>query len=307
MTPVAFVSHEVCLEHDMGASHPEAPGRLRAITRHLELSGFGDELLWAHPNAPHCDYWSKVHAAALVERLQREAPTQGLSWLDGDTALNSQSVNAAAYASASVLQAIDLIAANTVDAAFCAIRPPGHHAEYDQSMGFCLVNQAAVAAYYLRQQLGVERIAILDFDVHHGNGTVDIFRDDPCTLVCSSYQHPFYPGRQLGIARDHLIYSPLAAGTGGGDVLKEMETRWLPVLAAHQPQWIIFSAGFDAHADDPLGGLSWQTEDYRAITRLLLHFDGGASCPVLSLLEGGYNLNVLGACVQAHLEGLRER
>lgn len=307
MSSIAFVSHEACLEHSMGPSHPEAPARLRAIARHLDQSGFGDGLHWAQPSAPHRGFWPRVHAAALIERLARETPAEGLAWLDGDTALNPQSVSAAAYASAAVLLGIDLVAASTVGAAFCAIRPPGHHAEYDQAMGFCLINQAAVATQYLRQQLNVERIAILDFDVHHGNGTMDIFKDDPAVLVCSSYQHPFYPGRQLGLARDHLIYSPLAANSRGADVLKAMEAQWLPALAAHRPQWIIFSAGFDAHAADPLGGLCWQTEDYRAITRLLLSFDGAASCRVLSLLEGGYNLDVLGPCVQSHLEALSER
>lgn len=307
MTAIAFISHRACLDHAMGASHPEAPERLRAITHHLANSGFGDSLRWEQPREPHRAYWANVHAQALVERLERESPAQGLTWLDADTALNPHSLNAAAFASAAVLHGIDLVASGEITAAFCAIRPPGHHAEFAQPMGFCLVNQAAVAVHYLRQHLGVQRVAILDFDVHHGNGTFDIFKDDPATLVCSSYQHPFYPGRQLGIVRNHLIYSPLAAGTKGSRVLAEMESRWLPALAAHKPQWIIFSAGFDAHVSDPLGGLCWQVDDYLSITQLLLSFDGGASCPVLSLLEGGYNLEMLGACVQAHLEGLNER
>ncbi|WP_372763598.1 histone deacetylase family protein [Litorivivens sp.] len=310
MGSVAIVSHEACLDHSMGSRHPEAPARLRAIVNHLKGSELGDSLRWEQPpaslRAPVRALWSQVHSPSLVHTLTESVPSHGLTWLDADTALCCDTLKAAEYAGAAVLHAVDLVSAGTVGAGFCAVRPPGHHAEYDSAMGFCFINNAALAAAYLRERYAVQRIAILDFDVHHGNGTFDIFCNDPDTLVCSSYQHPFYPGRRLDLDAGNLIYTPLEAGTRGAVALREMERVWLPALAAHRPQWIIFSAGFDAHKDDPLGGLHWDSQDFGELTRLLLGFTGEPKCQVLSLLEGGYNQAVLGESVESHLVALAD-
>lgn len=249
--------------------------------------------------------WEQVHGSHMVDSLRALSPAQGYAEIDADTRMNPHSLRAARYASATVLRALDGIAGGEFDSAFCAIRPPGHHAEQAIPMGFCLVNHAAVAVQYLRSRLGVGRIAILDFDVHHGNGTVDIFRNDPATLVCSSFQHPFYPGRQLASGVSHLIHSPLAAGTTADAVLAVIDRDWLPAVERHKPEWLIFSAGFDAHRDDPLGGLKWRSEDYYTITRRLLEVaqvtTGGRS---LSLLEGGYHPDALAQSCHWHLRAL---
>lgn len=294
----------------MGTGHPEAPDRLRAISQYFQYSGMLQDL--AAPSVPSSSeligpLWAKVHSGAMLERLRILSPMQGYAEIDADTRMNSHSLTAARIASTAVLRAIDGIAAGEFNAAFCAIRPPGHHAERATPMGFCLVNHAAVAVEYLRSRLGARAVAVLDFDVHHGNGTVDIFRSDPDTLVCSSFQHPFYPGRHIASSASHLIHSPLEAGSNADSVLASIDRDWLPALEQHQPEWIIFSAGFDAHCNDPLGGLNWHSEDYYKITRRLLEV-ARASCGgrVLSLLEGGYDLDALAQSSYWHVRALLE-
>lgn len=305
-TTLGFLTHEACFAHEMGEGHPESPERLRAISRYLDDCGLLADLCVAPVEALSGEklarLWQQTHSPQLLARLDKVSPQAAYADIDPDTRMNPYSLSAARHATATVLNAVEGIAGGQFQAAFCATRPPGHHAEYDAAMGFCLINQAAVAVNYLREAHGVEAVAVLDFDVHHGNGTFDIFRHDESVLVCSSYQHPYYPGRQTMTRGPNLVHSPLEAGSNCDVLLRLIERDWLPALQKHRPEWIIFSAGFDAHRDDPLGGLNWSSTDYYHLTRLLLEI----TCPfsqgrVISILEGGYNLNALAESVAAHL------
>lgn len=213
-----------------------------------------------------------------------------------------------------MVQAVDGVVAGDFERAFCAVRPPGHHAEYDLSMGFCLFNNVAVGVKHAQATYDIKRVAVLDFDVHHGNGTVDIFKDDPSVLVCSSFQHPFYPGRQVDIQRPNIVNTPLGAGTEGSEFRRAIERDWLPALERHRPELIFVSAGFDAHRDDPLGGLGLVESDYVWVTDLIVNAansyctgeNAQSAGRIISILEGGYNLDALALSVHAHVGRLNE-
>ncbi len=303
---LAFLTDEACLSHEMGIGHPEAPARLLAINQHLTETGLLADFLV--PATTLRDdktieaLWAEVHSVELLESLIARSPQHGYAEIDADTRLNCHSLRAARTATAMVMQAVDGIVAGDFEAAFCSVRPPGHHAERSMAMGFCLVNQAAVTVNYLRRTCGARSFAILDFDVHHGNGTFDIFKDDESVLVCSSYQHPFYPGRQSDSVAPNLVHSRLDAGSNCDILLRLIERDWLPALERQRPEWVIISAGFDAHRDDPLGGLCWTSTDYYRLSRLLLDsVQPLCAGRVISLLEGGYNLKALAESVDAHL------
>lgn len=298
----ALITHEDCCLHDMGSYHPESPARLTAIREYLDGSGLLKELSVLQAQPALIEQIERVHPHQHVARIRAAGPEEGLVSIDPDTSLCPHSIRAADLAAGAIVQAVDGVCDKRFQNAFCAVRPPGHHAEQAISMGFCLFNNIAIGVRHAQAERGLTRIAVLDFDVHHGNGTVDIFKDDPSVMVCSSFQHPFYPGRYADIERPNIINTPLAAGTGGEQFRQAIERDWLPALERHQPEMIFVSAGFDAHRDDPLGGLNLVEDDYAWITRLIVkaarqYADG----KLVSILEGGYDLDALAQSVYEHL------
>jgi len=298
-------SHADCLDHRMQAEHPECPERLQAVTAALRRAPFGDALAWRDAPAVSARALARTHHPDYLAALADSLPRQGLVPLDGDTALCPSSGRAAARAAGAVEAAVRAVLQGEDERAFCAVRPPGHHAEYAAGMGFCLYNNVAVGALAALEDHGLERVAILDFDVHHGNGTVDIFQDDPRVLVCSTFQHPHYPNRHWNTRRAHLIHSPLPAGAGSREFRSAVERDWLPALAAHRPQLLLVSAGFDAHRMDPLAQLEFTEADFAWATQQLLTAAAASACGrVVSSLEGGYDLAALAASAVAHVAAL---
>jgi acetoin utilization deacetylase AcuC-like enzyme len=304
---LAFISHPSCLEHDMGSWHPERPARLHAIQDRLTASGLGS--LLRHHEAPlvQPDQLLRVHGPAYLHRLETAAPNQegDMYWIDGDTGIMPHTLPAAQRAAGAAVLAVDLVLQGEVQAAFCSIRPPGHHAERNRAMGFCFYNNLAVAAAHALEQHRLERIAIVDFDVHHGNGTEDIFSGDRRVLFCSSFQHPFYPYRGADSKAENVCNLPLPAGTDGKVYRAAVERAWLPRLDAFRPQLVLFSAGFDGHAEDAMSQFQLREPDYAWITRQVKEIaDRHADGRLLSCLEGGYDLSSLGRSVAVHIDEL---
>ncbi len=302
---LSFISHPDCQKHEMGAHHPECPARLAAINDGL-VSAKLDKVLSRHeaPAATRAQL-TRVHDPRYVDWIEAHAPTDGLTWLDGDTAMSRYSLDAALHAAGAVVKAVDLVMAGETSAAFCSVRPPGHHAERRRAMGFCIFNNIAVGAAHALTEHRIQRLAIVDFDVHHGNGTEDIFRDEPRVLFCSSFQHPFYPGTGADTVSDHIINIPLPAGTGGREFREAVRLKWLGQLDAFRPELVLISAGFDAHAEDDMAMLNLVEDDYAWITRevrriALAHAHGR----IVSALEGGYSFSALGRSVAAHIKAL---
>lgn len=302
----ALYTHELCMQHQMGESHPESPRRLASIMEFLSASGLLSEL--EQREAPEVDREAllRVHPEHYLSMLECLQPQQGLAWVDPDTALGHATLAAAARAAGAACAATRAVVEGSVANAFCAVRPPGHHAEREQAMGFCFHNSVAIG---VREALaaGLERVAVVDFDVHHGNGTVDAFMDEPRVMVCSSFQHPFYPYRLFDVDRPHIVNTPLEAGCSGAEFRRRVEASWLKRLDAHAPQLVFISAGFDAHARDPLGGLDLREADFRWVSELVAdvarRHAGGR---IVSVLEGGYDPDALARSVDAHLQVLRE-
>ena len=294
-----------CLEHDMAAGHPERPARLASLLRHLENTGLlADLAVREAPEAARGDLL-RTHSRGYLDALERLSPTAGLVALDPDTALGPGSLRAARLVAGAAVAGVQHVLDSEDQRVFCAVRPPGHHAEEAAAMGFCLLNGVAVGAAHALSRAEIERVAVLDFDVHHGNGTVAAFKDDPRVLVCSSFQFPHYPYRLQDVNRPNVVNTPLPAGTRGTEFRKAIERDWLPALDAFRPQLILVSAGFDAHADDPLGDLLLGEDDFAWVTRLIVdaakqHAEGR----IVSVLEGGYDLPALGRSVVAHLQAL---
>lgn len=289
----------------MGAHHPECPARLAAINDRLisaRLDGF-----LRHYEAPLATraQLARVHERRYIDWIESQVPQDGLVWLDGDTAMNPYSVRAALRAAGAAVKGVDLVMAGEASAAFCCVRPPGHHAERQRAMGFCIFNNIAVGAAHALAEHGVQRLAIVDFDVHHGNGTEDIFRDEPRVLFCSSFQHPFYPGTGADTVSDHIINIPLSAGAGGLEFREAVRTRWLKRLDAFRPELVLFSAGFDGHAEDDMAMLNLVEADYAWITHEVRRIAvAHARGRIVSVLEGGYALSALGRSVAIHLQAL---
>ena len=289
----------------MGAGHPEQPARIVAIERWLDENGVLAQLSrHAAPRAGR-EQLERAHDPELFSVLERMAPQSGLVAIDGDTSMGPGSWEAAMRSAGGCIAATDLVLGGEVRRAFCNTRPPGHHAEYDRAMGFCLFNNIAVGAAHALEAHGIERVAIIDFDVHFGNGTADIARRDARMLLCSSYQHPLYPGMNPPSRPGEEINCPLPAGSGGDELRAACEQHWLPALDEFQAQMLFLSAGFDAAAGDPLAGLQFTPADYAWLTAELCawadrHCDGR----VVSTLEGGYALDSLAACAGAHIMAL---
>lgn len=292
--------------HEMGASHPESPARLSAIQDQLLSSGLEFALRnYQAPLASREELY-RVHDKAYVDEIFERAP-QGNShiWLDPDTMMMAHSLNAALRAAGAVMLGVELVMSGKEQAAFCNVRPPGHHAERKCSMGFCIFNNVAVGAAAARKNFGVKKLAILDFDVHHGNGTEDIFRDEPDVLFCSTFQHPFYPHTGADVISEHIVNVPLAAGTDGATFKEAINSHWIPRLHAFQPELILISAGFDAHVEDDMASLRLTEQDYSWVTREIKSIaDSYAKGRIVSTLEGGYALSALGRSVAAHLNAL---
>jgi acetoin utilization deacetylase AcuC-like enzyme len=302
---LAFISHPDCLLHEMTPGHPERPERLAAIDDRLIASRL-DAVIQRH-DAPLAtrEQLLRVHDAAYVDALERLAPSQGLVELDPDTAMNPHSLRAALRAAGAGILGTDLVMAGKAETAFCAVRPPGHHAERARAMGFCFFNNVAVAAAHALEAHGLERVAIVDFDVHHGNGTEDIFRDDERALMVSIFEHPFYPGTGVEGRSERMVNVPLAAGAGSREFRDAVVGEWLPALERFRPQMIFVSAGFDAHRDDGMAFLRLVEADYAWVTQKVHSLAAQcASGRIVSFLEGGYELDVLGRCAAAHLEAL---
>lgn len=289
----------------MGPYHPECPERLTAISDRMIASGIDACLVHYTAPAVTRGQLGRVHSAEYIDTIDAASPATGLHFIDPDTALNPHSLTAARHAAGAVVLAVDLVMRGESNTAFCAVRPPGHHAERRRAMGFCLFNSVAVGAAHALATYGLERVAIVDFDVHHGNGTEDIFSGDPRVLMVSTFQHPLYPYCGTERSAPNMVNVPLAEGAGGDEFRTAVREHWLPALEAHRPQLILISAGFDAHREDPLAGLKLVEADFAWVTRQLLdvavrHADGR----IVSSLEGGYSLSALGRSATEHIREL---
>jgi len=305
VTTTAFITHPSCLQHEMGPDHPECPDRLTAIRDQLIASGLDAQLVHHEAPAATAEQLARVHDRRYVDAIEAASPASGLRYLDPDTALNPHSVSAARHAAGAVVHGVDLVCGGEHQTAFCAVRPPGHHAESRRAMGFCVFNSVAVGAAHALAVHGLSRVAIVDFDVHHGNGTEEMFSDEPRVLMVSTFQYPLYPYSGVDNPAPNMVNVPLSAGSGGAEFRDVVRTRWLPALDDHEPELILVSAGFDAHRDDPLAGLAFTEDDYAWVTRELTgvakrHAQGR----IVSSLEGGYALGALGRSVVAHVREL---
>jgi len=301
----AYISHPLCLKHDMGTHHPECPARLHAIEDQLIASGLFGYL--QHHQAPEAsrEQLLRVHTADYLDRIIAAAPQQGLVALDGDTLMNPFSYPAALRAAGAVVMGVDLVLAGEVENAFCNIRPPGHHAERSKAMGFCIFNNVAVGAAHALAVRGLDRVAIVDFDVHHGNGTEDIFAADPRVILCSTFQHPFYPYSGAESTSANLVNVPLKAGSGGVEFRAAVTEHWMPALEKFKPELVMISAGFDAHREDDMSSLALLEADYAWVTaRIKEMASRHANRRIVSVLEGGYELHALGRSATAHIKEL---
>ncbi len=307
----AFYSHPDCRAHNMGAGHPECPQRLDAITDHLLATGLDVALAYREAPLATLAQLDRAHSSGYVlelqDLLQQLAQTGSTRALDPDTVACPATLQAALRAAGAAVAATDDVISGRARNAFCAVRPPGHHATRDQAMGFCFFNNVAVAARHALDVHGLSRVAIIDFDVHHGNGTEDIIAGDERVLMCSFFQHPLYPYSGAVPKGTNMVNVPMAPYTRGAAVREAIEQQWLPALDAFKPEMIFISAGFDAHREDELGQMGLVEADYAWITRQIksiaaLYGKGR----IVSCLEGGYNLSALGRSVEAHVRVLAD-
>jgi len=303
--PTALVHHRDCALHDMGSHHPECPARITAIEDHLLATGILEHLVDVDAPPATREQLLRVHDPDYVDAIEASVPQRGLVHLDPDTAMSPHSHHAALRAAGAVIMATDMVMSGAVENAFCNVRPPGHHAERARAMGFCFFNNVAVGAAQALEKHGLERVAVVDFDVHHGNGTEDIFRDDPRVMMVSTFQHPFYPYSGVEGRSERMVNIPLAAYSGGRQFREAVEKHWLPALGRFKPEMIFISAGFDAHRDDDMASLSLVESDYAWVTGRIkeiaeLHGKGR----IVSTLEGGYELTALARSVAEHIRVL---
>lgn len=308
----AIYSHPDCKRHEMGDWHPECPARLQAIEDQLIASRIDAFLEYREAPEAAIEQIARVHAPGVIARVREHAQVleregAGYYALDADTMLNPHSWKAALRAAGAAVAATDAVINGEVENAFCAIRPPGHHATPTESMGFCLFDNVAIAAKHALEVHGLQRVAIVDFDVHHGNGTEEAFRNDRRVLMASFFQHPFYPYSEIREPVSNMVNVPVPAYTKGDEVRRLIAEKWLPALHAHRPEMIFVSAGFDAHREDDIGQLGLVEADYAWITKQLMEIAGQyAHGRIVSCLEGGYNLSALARSVVAHVKALAD-
>ncbi|MEZ6036362.1 MAG: histone deacetylase family protein [Planctomycetota bacterium] len=304
---VAVFSHPACSRHETGQGHPERPERLAAVRRGVAAAALGDSLIERDAPEASDEQLQRVHTAAHVARVRRFAPDEGLVYFDADTPMGPMSLEAALRAAGAGIAAVDLACSKDAEApraAFCNVRPPGHHACRDRAMGFCLFDNVAVAAAHALAVHGLQKVAIADFDVHHGNGTEDVFAGDARVLVCSSFQQGIYPHPGPATAAN-IVHVPLSDRLSADAQRDRIAEVFVERIAAFGPQLLLISAGFDAHQRDPLGGLALRDADYGAITRALCDAAAPTSGGrVVSMLEGGYDLDALAGATAAHLRAL---
>ncbi len=302
---LAYLSHPEFLRHEMGDHHPECPARLRAIEDRLAAAGVLDWLL--HVDAPEAPMVAlqRAHNALYLAELEAARPKIGYTHLDPDTWMNPNTLRAARRAAGALVRAVDGVMAGEFQRAFCAVRPPGHHAERGEAMGFCFYNNAAVGVLHALEHHGLARVALVDFDVHHGNGSEHILADDERVLMVSTFQHPLYPASGINPLGFNMVNVPLPPYSDGSALRGAVTRDWLPALERFRPQMIVISAGFDAHRDDEMSQLMWTESDYAWVTQQLVdvalrHAHGR----IVSTLEGGYDLQSLARSVLAHVKVL---
>jgi acetoin utilization deacetylase AcuC-like enzyme len=303
----AYISHPEYLKHNMGDWHPESPLRLSAIDDQLHAARLFDYLAHHEATLAHRNQLLRVHDAAYIDLIEAASPYEGFNALDPDTSMYPHTLDAAYHAAGGAVMGVDMVMRGEVSSAFVACRPPGHHATRNRAMGFCFFNNVAVAAAHALEAHGLERVAIVDFDVHHGNGTEDIFRDDPRVMLCSTFQHPYYPFCGADTISEHIVNVPLPAGTRGPAYREAFTAGIMPRLEAFRPQMLFFSAGFDGHRDDDMAQFGLVEADYAWITEQGMgvaarHAEGR----IVSVLEGGYDLDSLGRSVAAHIKTLAD-
>ncbi|WP_308446406.1 histone deacetylase family protein [Chitinimonas sp. BJYL2] len=302
--PTAYLTHPDCALHDMGSHHPECPARLAAIQDQLIASGLWDHLWHVEPPLVTHEQLALVHPPRYVEALEQLSPAEGIVHLDPDTAINRHSLRAAQRAAGAVVRATELVVNREAANAFCAVRPPGHHAESKRAMGFCLFNNLGVGVAQALK-MGIERVAVADFDVHHGNGTEELFHDNPRVMMVSIFQSPFYPYSGENALGPNMHNVPLKAGSRGDALREAVTTQWLPALNDFKPGMIFISAGFDAHRDDEMASMGLVEDDYAWITEQLMEVAANhAEGRIVSVLEGGYDLSALGRSAAAHVRVL---
>jgi acetoin utilization deacetylase AcuC-like enzyme len=301
----AYITHPSYLQHDMGPWHPESPARLRAIDDRLHAAHLYDHLAHHEATPAQRSQLLRVHDAAYIDAIEAASPRAGLHALDSDTSMNPHTLDAAYHAAGGAVMAVDRVMRGDERNAFVACRPPGHHATRNQAMGFCIFNNIAVAAAHALEAYGLERVAVVDFDVHHGNGTEYIFRDDPRVMLCSTFQHPYYPYCGADTVSAHIVNVPLPAGTTGHAYREAFDARIMPRLDAFRPQMLFCSAGFDGHREDEMAQFGLVEADYVWITEQVMALAARhAENRIVSVLEGGYDLSALGRSVAAHIKTL---
>jgi acetoin utilization deacetylase AcuC-like enzyme len=305
MPRTAFISHPDTLLHVMDGNHPESPARITAIKNAVLTSDLKQKLQFYDAPVATKAQLLRVHSEDYVEYIHNIAPKAGLVRLDGDTAMGPMSLSAALHASGAVILATDLVMSGKADNAFCCVRPPGHHAGRANSAGFCIFNHIAIGVAHALEKHQLKRAAIIDFDVHHGDGTEDIFKDNPNVMLCSTFQHPFYPHRGAETRSKNMINVPMNAQANGDAFKKVFETEFKPALEAFKPEIVFVSAGFDAHINDPLADLALTTNDYVWVTEFIKDVAKEyAKNRIISSLEGGYHLPSLSESAWTHINSL---
>lgn len=301
-----YITHPACKMHEMGQGHPECPERLDAISDQMLSSGLINYLQSVDVQTQASEeVLRRVHVQAYLDRLLSTTPAKGYREIDGDTSMNPHTLEAARFAAGAAVQAVDAVMTGQSQTAFCAVRPPGHHATAARAMGFCFFNNVAVAAAHALKVYGLKRVAIIDFDVHHGNGTEAIFAGDDRVLMCGFFQYPLFPDCGIDNPAQNMVNIPVPAYTTG-EAIKELVTeRWLPRLDTHAPELVLISAGFDAHREDDMAQLGLVEADYAWLTEQVVSIaDRHAQGRIVSSLEGGYNLSALARSVVAHVRAL---
>ena len=301
-----IITTDTYLNHDTGQGHPERADRVSVVIENLKRN---KKLVWKKPLKFDYKYLKITHNSNYIDEVENSFPKKGLRFLDGDTIVSPGSKQASSDAVASIITAIDIVQQEKLKNIFCPVRPPGHHAEKNKAMGFCIYNNVAVGAYYLIEKYGLNKIAIVDFDVHHGNGTQDIFYENKKVLYISMHQYPFYPGTGTNNEKgkyNNILNIPLPAGTNSEEYMNAYE-HVLKKLKEFKPEFLLFSAGFDAHQDDPLAQFKLKSKDFYEITKRTLKVTN-ESCnnKIVSILEGGYDLNALKESTEMHLNALIE-